>query len=82
MSLLAWIVFGLIAGVLATMIVPASSNLVVDIVVGIVGAMVGGFLFNAIGQPGVTGFNLWSVLVAVVGAVVLLGCIRLIQSRT
>jgi uncharacterized membrane protein YeaQ/YmgE (transglycosylase-associated protein family) len=48
-----------------------------DIVVGVVGAFIGGILFSLIGAPGVTGFNIWSVFVAFVGAVVLLGLLRL-----
>lgn len=73
MSIIAWIVLGLIAGFIASQIVKGSgSGVVGDIVVGVVGALVGGFLFNLFGAAGVTGFNLWSMLVAVIGAVVLL----------
>lgn len=81
MSFLAWIFMGLIAGVLATMIMPARTNWVIDIILGIVGASVGGFLFNSFGAAGVTGFNLYSILVAVVGAVALLAIIRLVQGK-
>jgi uncharacterized membrane protein YeaQ/YmgE (transglycosylase-associated protein family) len=73
MSFLAWIVLGLIAGFIASKIVNKSgSGVVMDIVLGIVGAVVGGWLFNTIGHVGVTGVNLYSILVAVVGAVVVL----------
>jgi uncharacterized membrane protein YeaQ/YmgE (transglycosylase-associated protein family) len=73
MSFLAWIVLGLIAGFIGSKIVNKSGEgLVVDILLGIVGAFLGGWLFNKFGQPGVTGLNLYSILVAVVGAVVLL----------
>jgi uncharacterized membrane protein YeaQ/YmgE (transglycosylase-associated protein family) len=73
MSILAWIVLGLVAGFIASKIVNKSGEgVVLDIVLGIVGAVVGGFLFNAVGSGGVTGFNLWSILVAVIGAVVVL----------
>lgn len=73
MSLLAWIVLGLIAGFIASRIVNhAGQGLVVDILLGIVGAVIGGFLFNQFGEPGVSGLNLYSLLVAVVGAVVVL----------
>jgi uncharacterized membrane protein YeaQ/YmgE (transglycosylase-associated protein family) len=73
MSILAWIVLGLISGFIASRIVNASgSGAVKDIVVGIVGALVGGWLFNTIGHVGVTGVNLYSILVAVVGSVVVL----------
>jgi uncharacterized membrane protein YeaQ/YmgE (transglycosylase-associated protein family) len=73
MSFLAWIVLGLISGFIASKIVNKSgSGAVVDIVLGIVGAVVGGWLFNTIGHVGVTGVNLYSILVAVVGAVIVL----------
>jgi uncharacterized membrane protein YeaQ/YmgE (transglycosylase-associated protein family) len=73
MSFLAWIVLGLISGFIASKIVNKSgSGAVMDIVLGIVGAVVGGWLFNTIGHVGVTGVNVYSVLVAVVGAVIVL----------
>ena len=73
MSFIAWVVLGLIAGYIASVVVnERGQGLLVDIVLGIVGALVGGWLFNALGAAGVTGFNLWSILVAIVGAVVLL----------
>ncbi|MGE5505089.1 MAG: GlsB/YeaQ/YmgE family stress response membrane protein [Actinomycetota bacterium] len=73
MSILAWLLLGLIAGFVASKIVNKSGEgLVIDIVLGIVGALIGGALFNALGGVGVTGFNLWSLFVAVVGAVVAL----------
>jgi uncharacterized membrane protein YeaQ/YmgE (transglycosylase-associated protein family) len=73
MSILAWIVLGLIAGFIGSKIVNKSGEgVVMDIVLGIVGALLGGWLFNRFGQAGVTGLNLYSLLVAVVGAVVLL----------
>jgi Predicted membrane protein len=73
MSFLAWIVLGLISGFIASKIVNKSgSGAVMDIVLGIVGAVVGGWLFSTIGHVGVTGVNLYSILVAVVGAVVVL----------
>ena len=73
MGILAWIVFGLIAGFIASKIVNKSGEgVLLDIVLGVVGAVVGGFLFNVVGQVGVTGFNIWSMFVAVVGAVVVL----------
>ncbi|GJD48649.1 hypothetical protein OPKNFCMD_1372 [Methylobacterium crusticola] len=73
MSFLAWIVLGLVAGFIASKIVNnTGQGLVVDVLLGIVGAVVGGFLFNQFGQPGVSGVNLYSLLVAIVGAVVVL----------
>jgi len=73
MSVLAWIVLGLIAGFIASKLVNRSGgNLLLDLVLGVVGAFVGGFLFTRFGAAGVTGLNLYSFLVAIVGAVVVL----------
>ena len=73
MSFLAWIVLGLISGFIASKIVNQSgSGAIMDIVLGVVGAVVGGWLFNTIGHVGVTGLNFYSILVSVVGAVVVL----------
>jgi uncharacterized membrane protein YeaQ/YmgE (transglycosylase-associated protein family) len=73
MSLLAWIVLGLLAGFIASKIVNKSGEgVLLDIALGIVGAVVGGFLFQTFGMAGVTGVNIYSILVAVVGAVVFL----------
>lgn len=73
MSILAWLLLGLVAGFIASKIVNKSGQgLFLDIVIGIVGALIGGALFNSLGGIGVTGFNLWSLFVAVVGAVVAL----------
>jgi uncharacterized membrane protein YeaQ/YmgE (transglycosylase-associated protein family) len=73
MSVLAWIILGLIAGFIASKIVNSSGQgLLLDIVLGIVGAVVGGYLFTVIGATGITGFNLYSIFVAIVGACVVL----------
>ena len=73
MSILAWLLLGLIAGFIASKIVNKSGQgLFLDIIIGIVGALIGGALFNSLGGVGITGFNLWSLFVAVVGAVVAL----------
>jgi len=73
MSVLAWIVLGLIAGFIASKIVNKSGQgVVMDVVLGIIGAVVGGWLFNMIGHIGVTGLNLYSILVSVIGAVIVL----------
>jgi uncharacterized membrane protein YeaQ/YmgE (transglycosylase-associated protein family) len=73
MSFLAWIVLGLIAGFIASTIVnKTGEGMLLDIILGIVGAVVGGWLFRAFGMPGVTGLNLYSMLVAVVGAAIFL----------
>ena len=73
MSFLAWIVLGLIAGFIGSKLVNRrGEGLILDIVLGVVGAVVGGWLFNTFGVSGVTGLNLYSLLVAVVGAVLVL----------
>ena len=73
MSILAWIILGLIAGFIGSKLVNRTGEgFVLDIVLGIVGAVVGGWLFNRFGAAGVSGLNLYSLLVAVVGAVVVL----------
>jgi uncharacterized membrane protein YeaQ/YmgE (transglycosylase-associated protein family) len=72
-SLLAWIILGLISGFLASKIVnKTGEGLLLDIVLGIIGAVVGGWLFNQFGHMGVTGLNLYSILVSVAGAIVVL----------
>lgn len=81
MGWLAWLIVGAIAGWLASKVMRTSQGLLIDILVGIVGAFIGGFLFNQFGTAGVTGFNIWSVFVAFTGAVVLLAVIRLFSGR-
>jgi len=72
-GLIGWIVLGLIAGYIAsTLVNKRGEGLPFDILLGICGAVLGGWLFSAVGSTGVTGFNIWSLLVAVVGAVLLL----------
>ncbi len=73
MLIITWIIFGLIAGFIASKLVNNSGEgFILDTILGIVGAVVGGYIFHAFGASGVTGFDLYSLLVAVVGAVVLL----------
>ena len=73
MGLIAWIIVGLIAGFLASLAVNRSGEgFIRDILLGIVGALIGGFIFHFAGYQGVNGINLWSILVAFIGAVVLL----------
>lgn len=82
MSILAWVVLGLIAGFIASKLVnKTGGNLVLDLVLGIVGAVVGGFVFNQFGSVGVTGLNLYSMLVAVIGAVIVLAIYHLLTGR-
>lgn len=73
MSIIAWIILGLIAGFIASKIVNRhGEGILLDIVVGIIGAVIGGWIMAALGGTGVNGFNLYSILVAIGGAVVLL----------
>jgi uncharacterized membrane protein YeaQ/YmgE (transglycosylase-associated protein family) len=83
MSFLAWIVLGLIAGFIASkMVNHTGEGIFLDIVLGIVGAVVGGWLFTAFGSHGVSGVNLYSILVSVVGAVVVLFVYHALIRRT
>jgi uncharacterized membrane protein YeaQ/YmgE (transglycosylase-associated protein family) len=73
MSIIAWIILGLIAGFIASKLVNhQGEGVLLDIVLGIVGAIVGGWIMAAVGGQGVTGFNIYSILVAIGGAVVVL----------
>ena len=73
MSILGWIVLGLIAGFIASKIVNRQGEgFFVDIILGIVGGLVGGWLFERFGETGITGFNIWRMFVAVIGAIIVL----------
>ncbi len=73
MSIIGWLILGLIAGFIASKIVNKSGEgIVLDIILGIVGAVVGGFLFSFFGAAPVTGLNIYSMIVAIIGAVVVL----------
>lgn len=82
MGILLWIIFGAIAGWIASMIMRTSQGLLMDIVVGIIGAMLGGFIFRLFGGAGVTGFNIYSLLVAILGAIVLLWIVKAASRST
>jgi uncharacterized membrane protein YeaQ/YmgE (transglycosylase-associated protein family) len=82
MSIIAWIVLGLIAGFIASKLVnKTGEGLILDIVLGIIGAVVGGFIFNQLGATGVTGVNIYSMFVAVVGAVLVLVIYHAVTGR-
>ena len=84
MSLIAWLVVGAIAGWLASLVMKTNreQGLIMDIIVGIVGAFIGGFVFNALGIGGpVSGINIGSIIVAFVGAVILLAILRAVSGR-
>ncbi len=83
MSILAWIVLGLVAGFIGSKLVnKTGEGFFLDIVLGIVGAVVGGWLFSAFGAAGVTGVNFYSLLVAIVGSVVLLVAYHVLRRAT
>ncbi len=79
MGIIAFIVLGAIAGWLASLVMGTREGLLLDIVIGILGAFIGGFLFNMVGNAGVTGLNLYSIVVAMIGAIVLLGIVRMFR---
>jgi uncharacterized membrane protein YeaQ/YmgE (transglycosylase-associated protein family) len=83
MGIILWVIFGAISGWIASVIMKIDSyqSAVTDIILGIVGAIFGGFLMSLFNQPGVTGFNLYSLIVSVIGAVVIICLGRLIQKR-
>lgn len=83
MSFVAWIILGLVAGFIASKVVNKSGEgVLLDIALGVVGAVVGGFVFQTFGMAGVTGLNLYSILVAAVGAIVFLLVYHLIFRET
>jgi uncharacterized membrane protein YeaQ/YmgE (transglycosylase-associated protein family) len=84
MSIILWIIFGALAGWIASMIMGtnAQQGALLNIVVGIVGAVLGGWLMSFFGKTGVSGFNLYSFVVALIGACVLIGIVRAIRGGT
>jgi uncharacterized membrane protein YeaQ/YmgE (transglycosylase-associated protein family) len=82
MGIISWIILGLIAGFIGSKIVDKQGQgFWLNIALGIIGALVGGFLFDAFGATGVTGLNIWSMIVAVVGSVVVLLVYNAVTSR-
>lgn len=82
MSILGWLLLGLIAGFLASVVMKGGGyGIIGDIIVGVVGAFLGGFIFSLLGGSGVTGFNIWSMFVAFVGACVLIAILRAVSGR-
>ncbi len=81
MGIILWIIFGAIAGWVASLIMKtdAQQGMILNIVIGIVGAVLGGWLMSFLGYGGVSGFNLYSFLVAVLGSVVLIAIVRAIR---
>lgn len=83
LGIIGWIIIGALAGWIGSKITGNDKEMgaVKNIVVGIIGAFVGGFAMNIIGGQGVTGFNLWSLLVAIIGAVIFLSIINLFRKK-
>jgi uncharacterized membrane protein YeaQ/YmgE (transglycosylase-associated protein family) len=83
MGIISWIVVGLIAGALGKLVMPGDDpgGFIVTILIGMAGALVGGFVVGILGGSGATGFNIWSILVATLGAIILLAVYRLIAGR-
>lgn len=81
MEILLWILFGALVGWVASLIMSTDGQqgTLLNIIVGIIGAVLGGFIMNIFGASGVSGFNLYSFVVAVIGAITLLGILRLVQ---
>jgi len=83
MSIIGWVVLGALAGWVGSIIMGRNDRMgcITNIIVGVIGAFLGGWIFNLFGGAGITGFNIWSFLVAVVGAVVLLAIVGLFTRR-
>ena len=83
MGVILWIIFGALAGWVASIIMKTNSGqgTISDIIMGIIGAVVGGFIMNLLGLSGVNGFNLYSFAVAVIGAIVVIYIGRMVRNR-
>jgi len=83
MGIISWIILGLIAGWIASKLVnKTGSGMMIDIALGVVGAIVGGIIAGFFGMSGVTGVNIWSIIVSVIGAVVVLWIYHTVVART
>jgi len=79
MSILGWIILGGLAGWIASALMGSRQGCIMDVIVGIIGAFIGGLVFNLLGGVGVTGFNLWSFVVAVIGAIIFIAIVRALR---
>jgi uncharacterized membrane protein YeaQ/YmgE (transglycosylase-associated protein family) len=79
MEIIVWIIFGALVGWVASMVMGSNGGLLWDIAIGILGALLGGFIMNALGQSGVGAFNLYSFLVALLGACILIVLVRAVR---
>ena len=84
MGILGWIIIGALAGWIASMLTGNNGKMGAgaNIVVGIIGGFIGGLVMNLLGGSGITGFNLWSLLVAVIGSIILLWIVNAIKRKT
>jgi uncharacterized membrane protein YeaQ/YmgE (transglycosylase-associated protein family) len=84
MVIISWVVIGLIAGLLAKWFMPGTGpgDFILTVLIGMAGASIGGFIVRLLGGTGATGFNVWSILVATLGAIILLFLFGLIDRRT
>ena len=81
-NIIVWAILGIIAGFIAEKITKTSMGLTMNLIVGLLGAVVGGWLFKMLGAQGVTGLNVWSIIVASVGAIVLLLVVGAVRKKT
>ena len=79
MGILLWIIFGAIVGWVASLLMGTNEGLLLNIILGIVGAVIGGWLMSFLGQTGITGFNLYSMMVAVLGSVILIAIVKALR---
>ncbi|MDP1833522.1 MAG: GlsB/YeaQ/YmgE family stress response membrane protein [Candidatus Moranbacteria bacterium] len=79
MSILIWVIFGALVGWAASMVMGSGGGIAQDIIVGIVGAVLGGWIMSFFGETGITGFNLYSFLVALLGAIALIAIVRAVR---
>ncbi len=84
MGIVSWIILGALAGWIASKITGNDPEMgaIKNIIVGIIGAFIGGILVNLIGGQGITGFNIWSIVISIIGAVILLSVMNLFRRRT
>ncbi len=79
MGIILWIVFGGLVGWVASLVMKSDQSLMWDIIVGILGAVIGGFLMSLLGESDVNGFNLYSFVVALIGACILIAVVRALR---
>lgn len=79
MGILLWIIFGAIVGWVASLLMGTNEGLLLNIILGIIGAVIGGWIMSFLGQTGITGFNLYSMMVAVLGSVILIAIVKALR---